>query len=176
MLISGQKSNDRFWPSVEKTNWHHLKANFGQTVFDRFEPPLASIDPFLWPILTGLLTTLRGSFFSFFISVQFIKQWEWKRHFRYESFEWETIANCCARVVSSAVLPTQWVEIHSEVSTDYFEWEFVTFHEQQQCGYGFPSLPLATRTRASVDVTIFWKKIRGTHMWHGKVFHTLGSH
>ena len=28
---------------------------------------------------------------------------------------------------------------------------YVTFHEQQECGYGFPSLPLATS--ASVDVS-----------------------
>ena len=29
--------------------------------------------------------------------------------------------------------------------------QYVTFHEQQECGYGFPSLPLATR--ASSDVS-----------------------
>ena len=27
----------------------------------------------------------------------------------------------------------------------------VTFHEQQECGYGFPSLPLATRASAAVS-------------------------
>ena len=27
----------------------------------------------------------------------------------------------------------------------------VTFHEQQECGYGFPSLPLATRASADVS-------------------------
>ena len=28
---------------------------------------------------------------------------------------------------------------------------YVTFHEQQECGYGFPSLPLATRASADVS-------------------------
>ena len=28
--------------------------------------------------------------------------------------------------------------------------QYVTFHEQQECGYGFPSLPLATRVSADV--------------------------
>ena len=29
--------------------------------------------------------------------------------------------------------------------------QYVTFHEQQECGYGFPSLPLATRASADVS-------------------------
>ena len=29
--------------------------------------------------------------------------------------------------------------------------KYVTFHEQQECGYGFPSLPLATRASADVS-------------------------
>ena len=30
-------------------------------------------------------------------------------------------------------------------------YKYVTFHEQQECGYGFPSLPLATRASADVS-------------------------
>ena len=43
--------------------------------------------------------------------------------------------------------------------------KYVTFHEQQECGYGFPSLPLATRASADVSEwflsTIFFYLIFG---------------
>ena len=37
---------------------------------------------------------------------------------------------------------------------------YVTFHEQQDCGYGFPSLPLAMHV--SADVLIFSKSGEAT--------------
>ena len=63
--------------------------------------------------------------------------------------------------------------------------EYVTFHEQQECGYGFPSLPLATSASEDVSELVFLKARVARHTWpevvmgnhthtsavHGKSFH-----
>ena len=38
--------------------------------------------------------------------------------------------------------------------------QYVTFHEQQECGFGFPSLLLATRASADVSELVFKHKWR----------------
>ena len=42
--------------------------------------------------------------------------------------------------------------------------QYVTFHEQQECGYGFPSLPLATRASAGC-VGILTHPLRSKSVW-----------
>ena len=42
---------------------------------------------------------------------------------------------------------------------------YVTFHEQQECGYGFPSLPLATSVSADV-LSLVLKKHSDTPAVH----------
>ena len=50
---------------------------------------------------------------------------------------------CCKNVLKCKIIPTE-REKDWEMSSKDSILPNVTFHEQQECGYGFPSLPLAT--------------------------------